>query len=908
MATGLRTATHPWRLLGGLFLLVMLVHALAAPAAMGQVGSTGGLRGIVRDETAGALAGVTVEAASPARIGGAAVAVTDGDGRYVFDNLPIGIYAVTFSLSGFTTVKREDIRVESGRSIELTQNLALGTMEETLTVQGQTPVVDVANAGMSTNFNKQMLDNIPSSRSQFFDVLAAVPGVQNSNPSGGANPAIFGSTSNVITYDGVDVMAPGGSTFDYPNYDMMQEFEVQGIGASAEQTGFQGGAINIVLRSGSNQYKGSGSFYGSWNALLANNTPNERFPVNMPYAHDFNFAIGGPVKKDRLWFQYINQNIRRKRTGIGQDPQFAQTVRIWRPFVKANAKLSSRDNVSFSYNDCRDWWPSGGSIESPIETTQVEVGSDPVFTSTWTHMFGNATMLSTKGGGIYVFKWNPPVMGDFVTPGHQDVGTGINSVNVLSFTRWRRRHLSIESTLAHTTNNFITGLHEFKGGVQIHTGEQVTDTAWPSNTQYTDNNGAPYEMSIREPILTGGHVRTNGFFVQDTWSATSRLTFNLGVRYDSGVSDIQAMQQMDSLLQNQNGIKYDAIPDLINLSHFSPRLGATVKLDEAGSTVVKFSGGRYFRKMTATDASSQAPGALVSQTFGWNPATSAYDILKRTEVPSNNNIIDPDLTNEYTDQFHVGLERQLAPNFGVNVMGIYKREKNKIGTIDPASVYVPQTYTDTFDGQTTQFIVYNRITPASASRLLKTNLPGLKQSYKSFLVEANKRMSGNWQAQISYQWQREREDFVPTTGDPNQSVNGYGRASTDNTHAVRGSVVFDLGHGFTLGTRYFFNSGFPYARIVTVRGLGQGNPNVNAEPIGAYKYPSTNEWRFRLDKAFSIARGNRLRLALDVLNAFNIDAATNVRNNSSQTTYPFGTLFSVIEGRRAQIAIRYEFN
>jgi hypothetical protein len=369
-----------------------------------QAGSTGGVRGIVRDETGAVLAGVTVEAESPARIGGAAVEVTNGEGRYVFDNLPVGIYTVTFSLSGFTTVKRQDIRVESGRSIELTQSLGLSTLQETVTVAGQTPVVDVANAGTSTNFNKEMLENIPTSRTQFFDVLAAMPGVQNSNPNGSANPNIFGSSSNVVTYDGVDVMAPGGGTFDYPNYDMMQEFEVKAIGASAEQAGFQGGAINLVLRSGSNTFKGSGSFYGSWNPLLANNTPEEEFPVDLQYAHDYNYAYGGPVMRDKLWFQVIGQHIRRKRTGIGQDPVYAQTVRIWRPFVKVNGSPSASDRFSIHYNDCRDWWPSGGSKESPIETTDVEVGNDPVFTGSWTHMFGSATMLETKGGGIYVFS------------------------------------------------------------------------------------------------------------------------------------------------------------------------------------------------------------------------------------------------------------------------------------------------------------------------------------------------------------------------------------------------------------------------------------------------------------------------------------------------------------------------
>jgi outer membrane receptor protein involved in Fe transport len=400
-------------------------------------------------------------------------------------------------------------------------------------------------------------------------------------------------------------------------------------------------------------------------------------------------------------------------------------------------------------------------------------------------------------------------------------------------------------------------------------------------------------------------VQTNGVFVQDTWSMTGRLTLNLGVRFDWGVSDIQETQQMDNLLQNQNGTMYPAIPDLIKMQDISPRVGATYKLDQNGTTVVKFSTGRYFRKMTSSDASSQSPGSLTTFVYGWNPATRAFDTLKRTTVPAGNNRIDPDLTNEYSDQFHVGLERQLAPNFGINGMFVYKKEGNRIGTIDATSVYARVPYTDVFNGVTQIISVYNRVTPASQSILLRTNLPGLRQSYKSFVFEANRRMSGRWQAQVSYQWQREMQENQ--SSDPNSLINSYARSDNDNTHAIRASFVVSLGHDYQFGTRYFYNSGYPFQRLVTVRGLGQGNIDIIAEGIGAYSYPATNEVRFRVDKAFHFGARQRLRVGFDVLNVFNTDAATSVRNNSTQTTYPFGTLFSVIEGRRGQLALRYEF-
>src|SRR4051794_15281376 len=140
----------------------VLATSMVIGTARAQV-STGGIRGIVHDDTGAVLPGVTVEAQSPARIGTAS-SVSDGQGMYRFENLPVGIYNVTFALSGFITVKHEGIRVEVGRSVELDPILKVGAVAETVTVVGESPVVDTVHAGTSTNFNTQLLENSPTSR------------------------------------------------------------------------------------------------------------------------------------------------------------------------------------------------------------------------------------------------------------------------------------------------------------------------------------------------------------------------------------------------------------------------------------------------------------------------------------------------------------------------------------------------------------------------------------------------------------------------------------------------------------------------------------------------------------------------------------------------------------------------
>lgn len=120
--------------------------------------STGGIRGLVHDNSNAVLVGVTVEASSPARIGGPVVETTNNQGLYRFDNLPIGVYTVTFTLQGFKTVHRENVRVEVGRSVELEAQLEVGGVEESVTVSAESPVVDTVHAGYTTSFNQQLLE------------------------------------------------------------------------------------------------------------------------------------------------------------------------------------------------------------------------------------------------------------------------------------------------------------------------------------------------------------------------------------------------------------------------------------------------------------------------------------------------------------------------------------------------------------------------------------------------------------------------------------------------------------------------------------------------------------------------------------------------------------------------------
>jgi outer membrane receptor protein involved in Fe transport len=895
-----------------------------AGEAIGQI-STGGIRGFVRDESRAVLPGVTIEASSPALIGGTTSTTSDAQGLYRFENLPIGIYSVSFTMSGFRTIRREGIRVEAGRTIELEQALGIGALEETVTVTGQSPVVDATRAGTSTNFTQEALENIPTARTQYFDVVPYATGATQTSGQVGSSSAfnIFGSDSyqNAIQYDGIDVSSPNfGGSYDWPNYDMMAELQIKSVGATAEQAGFQGGVINLVLKSGSNQLRGTGSFYGQYNWLMGNNTPDEEFPRYTDYRNDVNYSVGGPLKKDRIWGLYISEHIRWQRSdSLGVPPDRPNKTRIWRPFLKVDARLTDADNISVHYNDCRDHWEYGAGLRVPPEASSVEVGYDPVITTGWTHVFGDSTLLEARAGGIFVRKDYLPVSGDYVTPGHLDLATGNVSVNRFEAAqRDNQNKMSINVKVSTLVRDFIKGTHDFKFGVQTSPWNSSTYRgAYASNMLLYDLEAEPYYALIQEPYALGGSMPTYGGFVQDDWTVHNRLTLNLGLRYDYLNASIPEVEQLDGEL-NPTGLTFGSVKDLITFSNFSPRLGFALKVNESGTTILKSHWGRYYGKLISGGFQSLSPGNTTSSAFFYNPTPGRYDDPYYTVDPKANFGVNPDLKNQYTDQFFVGIEQQVQSNFGINASFVYKKERDLVRMRDVGATYAPITFVDTFQGRTQELTVYDRTTPSASSLFQVTNRDDLDQDYKSVVLEANKRFSSSWQMIASYQWQRNliyadgrlaRQMFgtLNRNGfgrDPNDLINAYGRSSIDNTHGVRFTGTWQAPLGITAGFRYLFESGRPWGRIINVP-LRQGVRPVLAEPRGAYFLPAGHQVGARLDKAFSLGGDRKLRFSLDLINLLNSDTPTNLRNNSSQEE--FGTPLDVVFPRRGQIGIRVEF-
>src|SRR5688572_13585471 len=297
---------------GSLLLAVAVALVMPAPA------SAQSIAGIVRDASGAVLPGVTVEAASPALIEKVRTAVSDGAGQYRVENLTPGTYKISYTLPGFVTVERADVQVTSGVTLTINADMRVGGLQETITVTGETPVVDLQN---STRVQRVLTDEVlavlPASRG-YGNLLATTSGVQaNGIQNGGINPTMVfftsrGGRSNegTVQIDGMNVGSAfnGGGVSGY-GYDTANAQEVQLTVAGGLGEADRGGPqFNIVPKTGGNTFSGTyfGSLAGEWSQ--GNNVDDTLKSYGIPAPTtiiknwDTSFALGGPIMRDRIWF------------------------------------------------------------------------------------------------------------------------------------------------------------------------------------------------------------------------------------------------------------------------------------------------------------------------------------------------------------------------------------------------------------------------------------------------------------------------------------------------------------------------------------------------------------------------------------------------------------------------------
>ncbi|MGH9333966.1 MAG: carboxypeptidase regulatory-like domain-containing protein, partial [Vicinamibacteria bacterium] len=289
----------------------LLVSALARAQL-----SVGTVEGLIRDESGGVLPGVQVVANSPQLIQKDLTVYSNEQGYYRLTELPPGTYSLNYNLQGFQTIKREGIILLGGQTLTIDAQLGIASLEEAVTVVGDSPVVDVRSAKLSFNYTEELVQNVPTQR-HFSDMVTTIPGVESARPYGESPGNLYkenvfgaGAYANRYTMDGGNATDPtvSNSQFALFSYDIIEEVQVLKAGKSAEVGFAHGGYFNVVTKSGGNEFSGTASLYyqseGTQGENLNETLQGFGITRSNEIVNDYDASVtgGGRIIRDKLWW------------------------------------------------------------------------------------------------------------------------------------------------------------------------------------------------------------------------------------------------------------------------------------------------------------------------------------------------------------------------------------------------------------------------------------------------------------------------------------------------------------------------------------------------------------------------------------------------------------------------------
>lgn len=727
------------------FLFALL---LSWPATAFSQQIYGRLEGAASDAQGLVLPGVTVTLESDELVT-ARTATTDVDGSYRFAQLTGGSYMLTFELGGFQTVVNEDIIVVGGSTYEINATMAIATVAETITVTGESPVVDVKSTGVSATFDTTQLEDVPSA-TDMWAVLQQSPGVRmrgydvgGSHKSQQSGYETFGVRGqNRIINDGVNTTEGTGGAGGYYDFYAIGEFQVSAQGADVEMS-TPGAQVNAVWKSGGNEF--SGTEHGAWEpeSLIANNITSDLegrggTPAPVQSFYEYHLDLGGPIVRDKAWFYGAYNRFYIDKVISGVDASEATDVGDFDMFtVKANWQMTDRDQlITFHHWSLK---------QKPFRELSATRGPQSILAQnswTWLHKLEwqrvwSDRLYSNIQVNHFGFGWPMTPNTDPTTdPPRVDTGTDIQTGagwRPFTFNRWK----------PHTTGQFNyylpagSGSHDFKFGWDLQIDER--QFGWNANSgavRYLDdsNQDPARPLNVSEihfqsfPNLNYDRNTHLDFYAQDVWTINDRLTINAGVRVGS-----QYMAYLDSNnvpggpcdaalgcereIADVNASVAAALPELfgqggqvpgasiINWWNIAPRAGFTFDLTGEGRSVLKGYWGRYYHNMN-TGMPGANPGgnrwttyefldqnengafdgvAELGERLGGSPDAG----LERdgiTRTAPEGTPVDSSLTVPWIDEFSVSLEQQVGNDLGLRASFVHKRQTGGWGNLNRARI------------------------------------------------------------------------------------------------------------------------------------------------------------------------------------------------------------------------------
>jgi hypothetical protein len=910
--------------------LFVAAGCLLLPRMILAQGVTGALIGTVKDDQGGVLSGAVVRVSSPAVIGGTVTVTTNEKGQLRFPALAPGIYVLDIEHQGFATYRENGIAIGAGATIERTAVLTLAGVAESMVVEGAGSRIEARDAGFGARFGLEDIRAIPTRRASMFDFIRAAPGISPTSPSSGTSTTVSalgsGTNENQFLFDGTNFTCPcNGIARAEPGIDFIQEVQVQSIGASAEFGNVQGAVINVVTRHGSARFMYDASYYAQTAGLTSQ--PVVR-PLPAPGTgqsgyeraryRDLTTAVGGPVVRDRVWFFTGYQYLRDYDSQPGANPAFPRTYEQNKVFAKVTSRLTPalqlEDSIHYEH------WvnPTTPTFVTPFEATNRSSADVPAMTfGHLTHMLSSNTLWDLRVGKFVYTQESPPSTGDLTTASHFDRATGVTSKAPPSFGAPTISRTTVKATLTHYHPGLLGADHQLKIGSQFERGGHHVPTITPSGTRYVDDNGQPFQAVSRDPSQEGGAFAGVAAFASDAVTIGDRLTINAGVRFDHNRAYSPDLRAIDAQGQQTDAIVH-GVGTLYTWNLVSPRLGVTTRLSADGRTMLRASYGRFSQGVLTGEVGPFHPAVTPTITTSYDLATGGYT-LPVTVDPRINLLLDPDTRAPRTDEYSVGVDREVAHHFAVAIAYVHKDGADFIGWTDIGGQYTIEQR-PLPDGRLVPVSVLNNGT--AARRFLLTNPEGYSLRYDGLVIIAEKRRSHGWQAFGSYT-RSSASGLLPSSGttaagpqvstvsppnnstfgrDPNDLANAKGLLPNDRPNIARAMGSVDVPRtGIAIAANLQYFTGKPWAATAQIT-LPQGDQRLQLEPRGTRRLSSQSLLDLRISRWISFGGAGRVDVIVDLLNVLNDKAEEGLAtDNLFSSNFGQPTIF--VDPRRAMLGV-----
>lgn len=875
------------------FTLLFAVFALFVPFALFAQSTTGSITGAVSDASGAALPGVTVTATSVST-STSRTAVSNATGHYEVPLLIPGTYRVSANLSGFQPLKFENVVVNIGTAVTLNLKMKPG-VAETVTVTAATPVIETTKSEVSSVVNDKAIQNLPTNGRNFINFVLTTPGVVTdvrlgdisfAGQRGTLNSLIVDGSNDDNTFFGQTVGRTGSGRAPYQfSEDAVKEFQVNNNSYSAEYGRAGGAVINVITKSGTNDFTGNAFDYYRDKSLNANNYINQinNRPKSAYHYDQYGFSVGGPIVRDKHFF-FANADFQRNNTpnavvlGSGRvvfptDAASQAALATLTPLaqeypqkqnqngflLKTDSDFTPDQHLSLRYNNQRF---TGVNYENFGITNSVQhSGNSDVFTDS---LAANYDMTASSSFFNEVraqyLKDREPGQANSSDPEAQ-IFQGGNAVLFIGRNSFSPRETTITRYQFADTATYVLQNHTFKGGFDyVHDdilnwfpGNFSGSYRFNSLADFANKTPASFTQAFPGPGTTGPFTHPNlkelGLFVQDEWHALPSLTVNAGLRYDRQSVAQPNVLNPDAQLQAA-GYFTNKIPT--DSGDIGPRLGFAWVPNGSNRTVVRGGYGIFYGTtpsiMYGTAMSNNGIN-VQTITFTGNliPTYPAiYSSLPTGAVLPKPTIFvfDPHFKQPRVQQGNLSVDQQIGDNYAVGVTYQWV-EGNDLQRSRDINVSTPVPTTLNIAGGGT--VVLNRYTgrPFSNFNRVIAFESSAHSRYNGVTLNLQKRFSGNWQGNISWTHGAVKDDkpdataVVPfSSGDDSKYVSDplnighdWAYGANDVRDRVVLSAVWNLdnyAHNLT-GVAHALASGWTISGIAFYQTGQPFTPNVNAD-------------------------------------------------------------------------------